>query len=61
MNVLGFIIWLILSCIFPLGFLGDIIYRKMTDVDLGKEWYTYIISIIPLLGPIISYFILESN
>jgi len=55
--------WIILSLGIPFlgGGLGDLIFRSATGKNLDNKPYTYIISTIPVLGPIISSFIISKQ
>ena len=58
-SILILLLWIIMSIIPGLGVFGEIMYRKISNISLQKDWYTYIISIIPIIGPCISYIIIE--
>lgn len=59
-SILGLCLWIVLSFLFPLGILGNIIFRKIVGINLKEKIWTYFLSIIPLVGPIISYIVLEN-
>jgi hypothetical protein len=54
------ILWIILSLTIPFlgGSLGDMIFRSSTGLSLEYKPYTYVISTMPIFGPLISTFIL---
>ena len=54
------ILWVGLSLTIPFlgGGLGDLIFRASTGRNLESKPYTYIISTMPIFGPLISTFIL---
>ena len=58
-SIITLLLWICLSIIPGFGVFGEIMYRKMNNISLKKDWYTYFISIIPVLGPSISYIIIE--
>jgi hypothetical protein len=58
-SIIALCVWVFMSFLVPLGILGDVIYRKMFNIKLKKKWWTYFVSMIPLLGPIISYVVLH--
>ena len=58
-SILTLVLWIVLSFLVPLGILGDIIYRKVTNKNLKEKWWTYFVSVFPLFGPIISYIALH--
>ena len=58
-SILTLLLWIIMSIVPGLGIFGEIMYRKINNISLQKHWYTYIISIIPIIGPCISYIIIE--
>ena len=57
-QILALVIWVVLSILFPLGILGDFIYRKLNGLSVSNKWWTYLISLIPIFGPIISFYLL---
>ena len=58
-SILTLLLWIFLSFLFPLGVLGDIIFRKVNKKNLKEKWWTYLVSMIPFIGPIISYIVLH--
>ena len=54
--------WILLSLSIPFigGSLGDLIYRSSIGKSLDSKPYTYFISVVPVIGPIISAFILKT-
>ena len=56
-------IWILLSLSIPFigGALGDLIFRAGTGKNLENKPYTYIISTMPIIGPMISALILSKN
>lgn len=54
--------WILLSLSIPFigGSLGDLIYRSSMGKSLDSKPYTYFISVVPVIGPIISAFIVNS-
>ena len=52
--------WMLLSLTIPFigGALGDLIFRAAAGKSLQTQPYTYILSTMPILGPLVSAFIL---
>jgi hypothetical protein len=59
--IIQFFLWIAISFLVPIGGpLGDLFFRLSMGKNLKKEPYTYLISMIPLIGPIISAFIIRA-
>ena len=55
--------WIILSLMIPFfgGALGDVLYRASIGKSLDDKPYTYLISTMPIIGPMISTIIISMN